>query len=317
MFRHHAAGRPVACRAGETRRWTNPLSGGPQPVNTVKNARLIVGGSPSRCSVTVSVRVVTRPVLLNTGATYFCTNHETLKHSNIKLQTSNSRDAPSSRLTWHQHIIEFYSSLKPPEVPAGIGWLFPQQDPEVMKVVDDFYGRFYNDTRKRKLFLGINPGRFGAGVTGVNFTAPRQLTECGVPHPFRMQSELSAEFIYEMIHAYGGPKSFYGEFFIGSVCPLGFIKSGKNINYYDDPALLRAVTPFITEGIDHLLSFQADRSVCFCIGGEKNFRFLSSLNLQNKWFRTIIPLPHPRFIMQYRRKQKQDYIRQYLEAITP
>ena len=86
--------------------------------------------------------------------------------------------------------------------------------------------------------LGINPGRFGAGITGVNFTAPRQLKEnCGIDHPWGNSSELSAEFIYEMIAAFGGPAKFYADYFIGAVSPLGYMKDRKNINYYDDKKL--------------------------------------------------------------------------------
>jgi hypothetical protein len=118
--------------------------------------------------------------------------------------------------------------------------------------------------------LGINPGRFGAGVTGVNFTAPNQLKEfCGIDHEFKKQSELSAEFIYEMIGAYGGTEKFYSNFFIGSVCPLGFIKQGKNINYYDDRKLLETVEPFIIKNLNQLLDFNVDVKNCFAIGEKK------------------------------------------------
>lgn len=219
--------------------------------------------------------------------------------------------------TWADHLFEFYASLKPEQaLPNNIQWLYPQQSEEVMQVVHQFLQKYFNDTRKRKLFLGINPGRFGAGVTGVNFTAPKQLTEeCGIDHPFKNQSELSAEFIYQMINAYGGPKKFYQGHFIGSVCPLGFVKGGKNINYYDDKELLNAVEPFIVQSIETQLSFPVDRSRCLCIGGDKNFTFLSTLNAKHHWFKEIIPLPHPRFIMQYRRKQITPFIQQYLDAI--
>ena len=219
--------------------------------------------------------------------------------------------------TWAEHLYEFYSSLKPKQaLPNNIQWLYPQQNEEVMQVVQQFLQKYFNDTGKRKLFLGINPGRFGAGVTGVNFTAPKQLAEdCSIDHPFRIQSELSAEFIYQMINAYGGPKKFYQRHFIGSVCPLGFVKGGKNINYYDDKELQKAVEPFIVESIEKQLSFPVDRSRCLCIGGDKNFTYLSNLNARYNWFKEIIPLPHPRFIMQYRRKQIEPFIQQYLDAI--
>src|SRR5215467_2377440 len=107
-------------------------------------------------------------------------------------------------------IIDFYKSLRPPRLPKGIDILFPQKDKEVMKVVETFFYKYYNDTRSRHLIFGINPGRFGAGTTGINFTAPKQLKQfCGIDHPFRSQTELSAEFIYEFIQAYGGVKKFY------------------------------------------------------------------------------------------------------------
>lgn len=218
--------------------------------------------------------------------------------------------------TWAEHLYQFYTSLHPSQkLPNGIEWLYPQQSAGVLQVVNAFLHKYFNDTHQRQLFLGINPGRFGAGVTGINFTAARQLTECGITHPFGTRSELSAEFIYAMINAYGGPEMFYSRFFIGSVSPLGFVKDGKNINYYDDKELLHAVEPFVVEAIERQLSFPVERGRCFCIGGEKNYKYLSSLNARFHWFGEIIPLPHPRFVMQYRRKAIPAFIQQYLEAI--
>ena len=95
-----------------------------------------------------------------------------------------------------------------------------------MELVKKFFEKYFEDSRPRRLMLGINPGRYGAGITGVNFTAPRQLKEnCGIDHHFDLTSELSAEFIYEMISEYGGVNKFYNDWFIGSVCPLGFTAS--------------------------------------------------------------------------------------------
>ena len=218
--------------------------------------------------------------------------------------------------TWAHQLYRYYCSLQPQQnLPHSIQWLYPQQEPEVRKVVKSFLQKYFNDTGKRSLLLGINPGRLGAGITGVNFTAARQLTEeCGIPHPFGKGSELSAEFIYAMITAYGGPVKFYSRFFIGSVCPLGFVKNGKNINYYDDKELLRAVEPFIVDSIQKQCDLGFDKRNCFCIGGEKNYKYLHALNLKYGWFDEITPLPHPRFIMQYRRKQVAAYIQLYLDA---
>lgn len=220
--------------------------------------------------------------------------------------------------TMADKLINFYGSMIPPKVPKDVEVLFPQQDPKVIELVKLFFKKYFNDKKKRSLVLGINPGRFGAGITGVNFTAPKQLKEnCGIDHHLKLSSELSAEFIYEMINEYGGVQTFYEDWFIGSVCPLGFIKEGKNINYYDDKNLMAAVTPFIIDCINKQVDIGFNTEKCLCIGGEKNYKFLKQLNDKNKWFNEITPLPHPRFILQYRRKQKDKFIHQYLSALRP
>jgi len=219
-------------------------------------------------------------------------------------------------MSWASHLTEFYTSLRPVPLPGKVETLFPFADPETGRIVRAFFNRFYDDSDPRRLILGINPGRFGAGVTGVNFTAPWQLKqELGIEHPFSDKSELSAEFIYKMIAAYGGPELFYHHYFIGSVSPLGFIREGLNLNYYDDKELLQTLTPSIAEGIAKLVSYGFERDKCFCIGGDKNFRFLEKLNGEHGFFKEIISLPHPRFIMQYRRKRVEEYVELYLEKL--
>jgi hypothetical protein len=112
--------------------------------------------------------------------------------------------------TWAEQLYQFYTSLQPLQtLPNGIQWLYPQQNPEVLDVLHRFLQKYFNDKSERRLFLGINPGRLGAGVTGVNFTAPKQLAEiCGIVHPFKKGSEMSAEFIYAMIEAFCRPEGF-------------------------------------------------------------------------------------------------------------
>lgn len=214
-------------------------------------------------------------------------------------------------------LIGFYQHLKPPSnLPREVEVLFSFQHPEVMQGLIAFYKKYFQDSQPRRMMLGINPGRFGAGITGINFTAPKQLKEnCGIPSVFKLSSELSAEFIYQVIDAYGGTKKFYQDWFIGAVCPLGFMKDSKNLNYYDDAVLLETVTPFIIRTLKQQIAMGFKTDFCLCIGGEKNYRFLTTLNKKYHWFQNIIPLPHPRFIMQYRRRHLAVYIQQYLDAL--
>jgi hypothetical protein len=216
--------------------------------------------------------------------------------------------------TFAEHILAFYRDMKFPErLPKGVVLLVPFRDPEVWNVMEQFYHKYFNDSGKRTLVLGINPGRLGAGATGINFTAPLQLEQyCGIRHPLGKQTELSAAYIYESIQAYGGVKPFYKKYFIGAVCPLGFTSKGVNVNYYDQPRLQEAVTPFIVESMERLLGYGFNRARCICIGEGKNLKFLQQLNQQQGWFQEIRSLPHPRFIMQYKRKLKETYLQQYV-----
>lgn len=112
--------------------------------------------------------------------------------------------------------------------------------------MEAFYLKYYGSSEARTFLFGINPGRFGAGVTGVPFTDPvRLVQDCGIENAFEKRQELSAQFVWSFIRAYGGPEAFCSDFYITSLSPLGFIKAGKNINYYDDRQLIKAVEPFM------------------------------------------------------------------------
>jgi hypothetical protein len=116
-----------------------------------------------------------------------------------------------------------------------------------------------------------------------------------------------------MIEAFGSPQKFYNQFYITAVSPLGFVKDGKNINYYDDKLLQQAITPYVFDCLQKQFKW-LKTEVAFCLGEGKNFAYLSKLNAQYKFFDRIIALPHPRFIMQYKLKQKEKYINDYLDA---
>jgi hypothetical protein len=70
------------------------------------------------------------------------------------------------------------------------------------------------------------------------------------------------------------------------------------------------------ESIDKTIAMGMQADKCFCIGGDKNFKSLTRLNDQQKWFKEIIPLPHPRFIMQYRRKKMKEYIEFWIRSLS-
>ncbi|MCU0394712.1 MAG: DUF4918 family protein [Chitinophagaceae bacterium] len=220
-------------------------------------------------------------------------------------------------MRWDKAILDFYRQLKPPTVPTGYEVLYPFGDATVWQCFSAFYERFYADSRLRHMLVGINPGRFGAGVTGVPFTDPIRLKDaCGIENPWPRKPELSSIFMYEMMEAFGGLQHFYGTFYITSVSPLGFVQQGKNINYYDDRQLAEAIMPFAVQCMEQQLQWPVNRDVAFCIGEGKNLQYLQQLNAQHGWFKQIEPLAHPRFIMQYKRLEMDAYIAKYLESFS-
>src|SRR6185437_1462104 len=91
------------------------------------------------------------------------------------------------------------------KLPKGISIMNPFKDEVANSIATKFYKKFYNDTNRRYLILGINPGRFGGGITGVPFTDPKRLIEkCGIDYKCELKHEPSSVFIYEMIDAFGG-----------------------------------------------------------------------------------------------------------------
>ena len=221
-------------------------------------------------------------------------------------------------MTFGERIIDFTRALQVPDtpLPPGFEWLFPYEQPQTMQALSDFYRKYYTDDRPRVFMFGINPGRFGAGVTGVPITDPIRLeAECGIKNDFAKKPELSSGFVWMFINAYGGPEAFCRDFYITSISPLGFVREGKNINYYDDRGLQKAVEPFIIRNIRTQLELGARRETALCLGEGQNFAYFQKLNAVQGFFREIIPLPHPRWVMQYRRKRVDEFVGKYLEAM--
>ena len=218
-------------------------------------------------------------------------------------------------MLFSQHVLQFLRQLEfPVKLPKGIEVMHPFRDRTAMDITTQFYNKYYGDNRRRRMIVGINPGRFGAGITGIPFTDPIRLKQvCGIDNPWPQKQELSSVFVYDIIAAYGGPKAFYDDFYITAISPLGFTKDNKNLNYYDDKTLQERIRPFVLDCFEKQFRFGVDRSVAFCLGDGKNYQYLSRLNSEEKLFDAIVPLSHPRFVMQYRVKKKQEYIDYYLQ----
>jgi len=193
----------------------------------------------------------------------------------------------------------------------------PYNDPRTQLYVRTFLEKYFSDNHERTLIIGINPGRFGSGITGVTFTDPVALAdELGIPNDMQRKRELSSIFIYSVINHLDGPQSFYSRFFLSAVSPLGFTRGGINMNYYDDRKLERAVTPFIVSSIEAHIALGCRRDRVIVLGRGQNAKFMMRLNDEHRWFESVHALDHPRFILQYRRKKLDDYIANYADVLS-
>lgn len=220
-------------------------------------------------------------------------------------------------MTFSDRAIAYYLGLSvPSDLPTGVSAMNPYADPAVQAIVRQFYTKFYHDNQPRVYILGINPGRFGAGVTGLSFTTPQNLARyCGIPNDLPPTPELSSRFIYKVIEAFGGVEAFYGRFFLTSLYPLALVKDGKNYNFYDDKATTKALWPIMIDGLHQQQSFGCDRRVAICLG-RKNEGFLQKLNEQEGFFERIVTVDHPRYILQYRAKAIEQYVDTYLTVLS-
>ena len=220
-----------------------------------------------------------------------------------------------------QKVIHFNKELTyEGDLPQGIRVMNPFRDEEVRSVSEQFYRKFYNDNRQRKFIIGINPGRFGAGTTGVPFTDTKRLEEvCGIRMDSANTHEPSSVFIYDMIARYGGPERFYGDFYINSISPLGFLRLNNkgnwvNCNYYDYESLYRTLEDFLIATLKQQVNFGIDIHKCYILG-RKNARYFERINKKEKLFESYEVLDHPRYIVQYKARNKEDYIRDYLDKL--
>ena len=220
-------------------------------------------------------------------------------------------------MSFANRVIQFHEGLQPDwRVPDGIELLFPYREEATRQALTAFYRKYYDDVQPRIGIFGINPGRFGAGVTGVPFTDPIRLAEvAGIPNDFKKRQELSSVFVYELIDAWGGPEAFFGTFYITSLSPLGFTKNGRNYNYYDDKVIQEAVTPYILDHLRTQLELGISERAAVCMGRGKNSTYFERINDAHGLFDTILTAPHARWVMQYRRRRLQEYIELYLDRL--
>jgi len=221
-------------------------------------------------------------------------------------------------MTFAKHILDFYFTLdKNPPLPKDIEAIYPFDNFQTKELMQTFFNKYYNDTNPRTYLIGINPGRLGSGVTGIGFADAYHLEKyCDLANSFDKRVEISAAFMFEVMEAYGGVEKFYTDFFFTTVMPLGLLKGAKNYNYYDDKETQKRLEPYITKTLLQQMSIPQAKPNIICVGTGKNLKYLQDFNDKHKCFESIDVVPHPRWVMQYRRKDKEKYIAMYLDVLV-
>lgn len=225
--------------------------------------------------------------------------------------------------TFGEKVINFHQQLDfKGKLPPGYRVLNPFIDnPETLEVMKKFYNKYYNDNQSRKFIIAINPGRLGAGTTGVPFTDTKRLeSECNISMESAYTHEVSAVFMYRMIQEFGGVQRFYKEFYINSAFPLAIVRKNNkgswvNANYYDDKELYNSAKNYMIESLKENINLGLDSNEVFILG-KKNGKFINKLNEEEKLFNKMTILEHPRYIQQYRSKDLQLYLDKYMLALN-
>jgi hypothetical protein len=115
------------------------------------------------------------------------------------------------------------------------------------ELVSRYYKMVYSSEASRIVLCGINPGRNGAGKTGIPFLDFESVSNL-VPNINRSDKEQSAQFIKSIIDELGN-ETYFNAVYMTNLSWFGFVKNNKNLNYYDLPDPLPALftESFISE----------------------------------------------------------------------
>ena len=170
-----------------------------------------------------------------------------------------------------------------------------------------FFQIYYGKAIPKIMICGINPGRFGAGKTGIPFLDFASLSQL-IPGIERQDSESSATFFFQVVKSFGA-ESFFKKFYVTNFSSLGYLRDGANLNYHDLPqAALETVERNFLEEIatvepTHVISLgrEVHRSV---------------LKLLPPSIDCSLRLPHPAWVATYKSNELDHWVERYREVLA-
>ena len=170
----------------------------------------------------------------------------------------------------------------------------------------EFDRKFYATDKPKTVLCGINPGRLGAGKTGIPFIDFKSLAML-IPNIERGDTERSAQFFFEIVSHFGA-QNFYRSFYVTNVSWLGYAKGTKNINFDKLPLSTKeAVISLFRDEMNYI----------------KPTTVISMADIVNEAIKSVlgpsvqtdIVLPHPNYCAFPKNKEKCK--KQYIEILEP
>ena len=170
-----------------------------------------------------------------------------------------------------------------------------------------FWEKFYGNYVPRIMICGINPGRLGAGKTGIPFLDFASLSQL-IPGVERQDSENSAEFFFQVVKSFGA-ESFFKTFYVTNFSSVGFVKDGVNFNYHDLPQM--ALETVERNFLEEIATVEPTHVISL---GREVHR--SVLKLLPSSIDCSLYLPHPSWIATYRSNEMDRWVQRYRDVLS-
>ncbi len=172
--------------------------------------------------------------------------------------------------------------------------------------IEIFWQKYYGGAVPHVVLCGINPGRHGASKTGIPFLDFQSLSQL-ISGIDRQDSERTAGFFFQVMRQFG-LEAFFHSFYVTNMASVGFIGSGKNLNYYELPASVQEVVE--RNFLQEMEIVQPTHVISLSKAVQQTVQKLLPASVD-----CSMRLPHPSWITAYRGKEMDEWVARYLAVL--
>jgi hypothetical protein len=178
----------------------------------------------------------------------------------------------------------------------------------------EFHKKYIEPNSPKIVICGINPGRNGAGLTGIPFIDFESLSNM-LPGIKENDWEQSAKFFFSVVQGFG-IEIFYKNFHVTNISWFGFsrIDKSKNVNYFEKDISTEIAIYLIDKFVEEMDLINPD----YIIPLSKTVLYeLENLKKQKKIRAEIgTCLNHPSWVVAYRRKDLSTWRQKYIDTFS-